>query len=188
MDMKIINTGLSGLLIIEPDVFEDERGYFYESYNARKLSKHQIDTVFFQDNQSKSNYGVIRGLHFQLEPYSQTKLVRVLEGDIYDIAVDIRINSPTFGKWFGINLSSENRQQLFIPGGFAHGFSVLSEFAVVLYKCDKYYNPDAEGGIIYNDKFLNIDWKVPADRLIVSSKDMTLPAFESAKKSFNFVS
>ena len=185
--MRIINTGLSGLLIIEPDVFEDERGYFFESYNTRKLSECRINTVFHQDNQSKSMYGVIRGLHFQREPFSQTKLIRVLEGEIFDIAVDIRLNSPTFGKWFGLNLSSENKQQLFIPGGFAHGFSVLSETAVVFYKCDKYYNPDAEGGIIYNDKFLHIDWKIPDDRVIVSAKDMVLPTFESAKKNFNFV-
>ena len=184
--MRIINTELSGLLIIEPHVFEDERGYFYESYNVLKFAEYQIDTVFLQDNQSKSMYGVIRGLHFQLEPYSQAKLVRVLEGEIYDVAVDIRLNSATFGKWFGLHLSSDNKQQLFIPVGFAHGFSVLSESAVVLYKCDKYYNPGSEGGIIYNDQLLNIDWKIPVDRITVSPKDMVLPSFESAKKSFNF--
>ncbi len=180
--MKVSETSIEGLLIIEPKIFNDQRGHFFESYNQRNFYGQGINITFVQDNQSKSDYGVIRGLHYQLAPYDQTKLVRVLVGEINDIAVDLRPESPTFGKWFGIKLSSGNNKQLLIPGGFAHGFSVLSDYAVVLYKCDKFYNPDFEGGIIYNDQILNIDWKIPEEEIIVSAKDALLPPFEIVKK------
>lgn len=182
--MKVIKTEFEGLFVIEPKVFEDERGYFYESYNRIKLKEQGIDIDFVQDNQSKSNYGVTRGLHYQLNPKAQTKFVRVLQGSIYDVAVDIRKNSPTYGKWFGIELSAENKKQLFIPKGFAHGFSVLSEEAVVFYKCDEFYSPEHERGIMYNDPFLNIDWKVPASKVILSAKDTKHPMFDSADNNF----
>ena len=146
--MNIVETGIPGLVIIEPKIFEDDRGYFFESFHHGKLSQHGLQTSFIQDNQSKSSYGVIRGLHYQLNPHAQTKLVRVLEGVIYDVAVDVRKGSPTFGKWFGIELSADNKKQLYIPKGFAHGFSVLSQTAVVFYKCDNLYNPSSEGGIV----------------------------------------
>ena len=179
-------TGIPGLLIIEPKIFRDERGYFYESYNAQELEKGFIHEVFLQDNQSKSAYGVIRGLHYQLEPYAQTKLIRVIEGAIYDVAVDIRKGSPTFGQWYGIELSSENNLQFYIPKGFAHGFSVVSTSAVVLYKCDRYYNPSSEAGIVYNDPDLHIDWKIGSGKEIVSPKDAALPSFENAELNFTF--
>lgn len=182
--MKVIKTEFESLFVIEPKVFEDERGYFYESYNRIKLKEQGIDIDFVQDNQSKSNYGVTRGLHYQLNPKAQTKFVRVLQGSIYDVAVDIRKNSPTYGKWFGIELSSENKKQIFIPKGFAHGFSVLSEEAVVFYKCDEFYSPEHERGIMYNDPFLNIDWKVPASKVILSAKDTKHPMFDSADNNF----
>lgn len=182
--MKVIKTEFEGLFVIEPKVFEDERGYFYESYNRIKLKEQGIDIDFVQDNQSKSNYGVTRGLHYQLNPKAQTKFVRVLQGSIYDVAVDIRKNSPTYGKWFGIELSAENKKQIFIPKGFAHGFSVLSEEAVVFYKCDEFYSPEHERGIMYNDPFLNIDWKVPASKVILSAKDTKHPMFDSADNNF----
>lgn len=182
--MKFIKTDFEGLFIIEPKVFEDERGYFYESYNRIKLKEQGIDIEFVQDNQSKSGYGVTRGLHYQLNPKAQTKFVRVLQGSIYDVVVDIRKNSSTFGKWFGIELSAENKKQLFIPKGFAHGFSVLSEEAVVFYKCDEFYSPELERGIMYNDPFLNIDWKIPASKVILSAKDTKHPLFNSADNNF----
>ena len=139
-----------------------------------------------QDNQSKSSYGVIRGLHYQLEPFAQTKLVRVLQGKIIDVAVDIRNESPTFGKWMKIELTEGNKKQLLIPKGFAHGFSVISETAVVLYKCDNFYNPQADRGVIYNDKILNIDWEIPPDAMIVSEKDKSLPEFQNAEMNFKY--
>lgn len=182
--MKVIKTEFEGLFVIEPKVFEDERGYFYESYNRIKLKEQGIDIDFVQDNQSKSNYGVTRGLHYQLNPKAQTKFVRVLQGSIYDVVADIRKNSATYGKWFGIELSAENKKQLFIPKGFAHGFSVLSEEAVVFYKCDEFYSPEHERGIMYNDPFLNIDWKVPASKVILSAKDTKHPMFDSADNNF----
>jgi dTDP-4-dehydrorhamnose 3,5-epimerase len=185
--MKVIQSKLSGVLILEPKIFKDDRGYFYESYNASILLQHGINTVFKQDNQSKSQYGVIRGLHFQNGNFAQTKLVRVQEGAIYDVAVDIRKNSPTFGEWFGIELSAENFLQLYIPKGFAHGFSVLSKTAVVSYKCDEYYNKDSEGGLLFNDSTLNIDWKIPFGDAIISEKDMRQPTFEFVKANSNFV-
>ncbi len=182
--MKITTTDIPDLLIIEPEVFEDERGYFYESYNKDRFKASGIDVLFVQDNQSKSSYGVIRGLHYQLAPYSQIKLIRVLEGKILDVAVDIRKNSQAFGKWFGIELSAENKKQLFIPRGFAHGFSVLSKTSVVFYKCDNFYNPQAERGIIYNAPQLNINWGIDINDVIVSSKDKLLPSFDKAEMNF----
>lgn len=184
--MKTKETKIKDLFIIEPQVFEDDRGYFFESYNKIKLAEYRICIDFVQDNQSKSSYGVIRGLHYQLDPKAQTKLVRVLKGTIYDVAVDIRKNSPTYGQWFGLELSAENRKQLLIPQGFAHGFSVLSETATVLYKCDEYYAPQMDAGIIYNDAELGIDWQVPPDKVILSEKDAKLPSFKDAKNNFLF--
>lgn len=184
--MSFYTTDIPGLLIFEPKVFEDSRGYFYEAYNEEIFKKEGIDLRFVQDNQSKSAYGVIRGLHYQLNPYAQSKLVRVLEGTILDIAVDIRKGSITFGKCFSLELSEANRKQLFIPPGFAHGFSVLSETATVLYKCDKLFNSEIEAGIRYNDTTLKIDWKIPAGKEIVSEKDAQLPLFENCRNNFEF--
>ena len=184
--MNIINTDFPGLYIIEPKVFADDRGYFFESYNYAQLEKLGITTKFVQDNQSKSSYGVLRGLHYQLEPNAQTKLIRVLEGTILDVVVDIRKGSPMFGKWFSIELSSENKKQLFIPHGFAHGFSVLSETAVVMYKCDQFYSPQSERGIIYNDPELGIDWKIPASKAVLSPKDQVHPLLKNADINFSF--
>jgi len=184
--MKVIKTNIPDLLIIEPRVFEDDRGYFFESYNLKTFISGKIDFNFIQDNQSKSQFGVIRGLHYQLEPFAQTKLIRVLEGEILDVAADIRKNSPTFGKWQGVQLSATNKKQLLIPKGFAHGFSVLSTSAVVFYKCDYYYKPEAERGIIFNDPALNIDWKIELNKIILSEKDKNLPDFQNAEKNFVF--
>ncbi len=184
--MEIIKTEIPNLLIIKPKLFEDQRGYFFESYNEKQFQTNGINTKFVQDNQSFSLYGTIRGLHYQLAPYAQTKLVRVLQGKIFDVAVDIRENSPTFGKWFGQELSSENKLQLLIPQGFAHGFSVISETATVLYKCDNLYNQKSERGINYLDKHLNINWKIDKDKIIVSSKDNILPALENAEMNFKY--
>jgi dTDP-4-dehydrorhamnose 3,5-epimerase len=182
--MPFIKTELEGLLIFEPKVFEDSRGYFFEAYNNSVFKEAGINMTFVQDNQSQSSYGVIRGLHYQNDPHAQTKLVRVLVGSILDIAVDIRKSSATYGKVFAIELSDENKKQLFIPPGFAHGFSVLSEKAVVLYKCDALYNKESEGGIIYNDPSLNIDWQIPADKAIISDKDKLLPGLKDCKNNF----
>ena len=182
--MLFRKTEISGLLVFEPKVFEDSRGYFFESYNERIFQEAGIDLKFVQDNQSSSLYGVIRGLHYQLPPHAQAKLVRVLRGTILDVAVDIRKGSPTFGKAFTIELSAENRVQLFIPPGFAHGFSVLSEQAEVLYKCDTFYNRDSDAGIYFADPELNIDWQIPADKAIISEKDKVLPHLADCKNSF----
>ena len=186
--MNVIKTDLPGLLIIEPKVFGDSRGYFFESYNERIMTDAGIQTVFRQDNQSFSTYGVIRGLHFQLDPHSQIKLIRVIEGVIYDVVLDLRKGSPTFGKWFGLELSAENKRQLYIPQGFAHGFSVLSEQTTILYKCDNFYYPQSEGGVLYNDPALGIDWKVDADRATVSDKDKVLPTFDRVETNFVYAS
>jgi len=186
--MSFTKTAFPGLLIFEPKVFEDDRGFFFESYNERFFAEHGIDIRFIQDNQSFSRYGVIRGLHFQLEPHAQTKLVRVLQGSILDVIIDIRRGSPTFSQSFSIELSAQNRKQLFIPKGFAHGFSVLSETAEVMYKCDSFYHKDGERGIIYNDPALAIDWQVPGGREIVSAKDLQLPDFAQSANHFQFKS
>ncbi len=182
--MEIITTPIEGLLVIQPRVFADERGYFYESYNRKKYRDLGIDMDFCQDNQSKSSYGVIRGLHYQLHPYSQTKLVSVILGKVWDVAVDLRKDSPTFGKWYGVELSAENKLQFLLPKGFAHGFSVLSETAVFSYKCDEYYNPESERGIIYNDSTLHVDWKIPLEKAIISEKDKFLATFKAAEMNF----
>lgn len=184
--MPFYETDIQGLLIFEPKVFEDSRGYFFEAYNENVFKKEGLDLKFVQDNQSKSSYGVIRGLHYQLNPHAQYKLVRVLEGIILDVAVDIRKGSPTFGKHFSLELTAENKKQLLIPAGFAHGFSVLSETAVVLYKCDALYNKESETGIRYNDPTLNIDWKILAGKEIVSEKDLQQPLFENCRNNFEF--
>ena len=182
--MPFFTCDIKGLLIVEPKVFEDSRGYFFEAYNQELFQGNGITPNFVQDNQSRSTYGVIRGLHYQLNPYAQAKLVRVLEGNILDVAVDIRKNSPTYGQHFSIELSAENKKQLFLPAGFAHGFSVLSETAIVLYKCDAFYNKQSEGGIRYNDETLKIDWKIDPAKAIVSEKDIELPFFNDSVSNF----
>lgn len=182
--MPFETTEIPGLVIFEPKVFEDNRGFFFESYNEQTFLQNGMDIKFVQDNQSWSTYGVIRGLHYQLHPYAQAKLVRVLEGKILDVAVDIRQGSPSFGRYFSIELSAANRKQLFIPAGFAHGFSVLSPTASVLYKCDQFYHKASEGGIVFNDPALDINWKVPAGKEVVSEKDIALPLLADARNNF----
>lgn len=184
--MKIIETPLAGLLIIEPQVFADQRGYFLESYHQQKLKEAGITANFVQDNESKSSRGVIRGLHYQLAPYAQAKLVRVIQGRVYDVAVDCRKGSPTYGQSYGLELSEENKLQFFVPKGFAHGFSVLSETAIFSYKCDDFYNPAVDRGIRYNDPALNINWGIDDSESIVSGKDAILPLFADAEMNFNF--
>ncbi len=184
--MPFIKTDFAGVILFEPLVFEDERGFFFESYNEKVFQQNNINVTFVQDNQSHSKYGVIRGLHYQSEPYAQSKLVRVLRGTVLDVIVDIRKGSPTYGQSLTIEISSANKKQLFIPKGFAHGFSVLSETADVYYKCDSFYNKQSEKGIIYNDENLKIDWKVPAEKIIVSEKDLLLPLFEECETNFEF--
>lgn len=184
--MPFIETGIPDLLVFEPMVFEDSRGFFYEAYNQKIFGGAGVDSVFVQDNQSRSSYGVIRGLHYQVPPYAQVKLVRAIAGTILDVAVDIRKGSPTFGKVYCIELSAENKKQLFIPAGFAHGFSVLSDTAEVLYKCDQFYSRASEHGIIYNDPVLNIDWKVPMNKAIVSDKDLVLPGMANCVNPFEY--
>ncbi len=182
--MEIIETPIAGLMIIKPRVFEDARGFFCESYNRKIFVEAGINLDFCQDNQSKSAYGVIRGLHYQLHPQSQSKLVSVTIGSVWDVAVDLRKNSPTFGQWYGIELSADNKLQFLIPQGFAHGFSVISETALFTYKCDNFYNQKLERGVLYNDPALNIDWKIPADQAIISPKDQAHPLFKDAEMNF----
>ncbi len=184
--MILINTPLPDLFIVKPTVFSDSRGYFLEAYNQDKFHELGVDTVFVQDNESKSSHGVIRGLHYQLAPYSQTKLVRVIEGKILDVAVDIRRNSPTFGKHFSLELDAESKQMLLVPKGFAHGFSVLSDKAIVLYKCDALYNAEAERGILFNDPALNIDWMIDPKKATISTKDKIHPTLENAEFNFTY--
>ena len=186
--MPFTKTYFPGLLIFEPKVFEDSRGYFFESYNEKICSAEGIDIKFIQDNQASSTYGVIRGLHYQLAPFAQTKFIRVLSGAILDVVVDIRKNSPSFGKAYSIELSAENKLQLLVPQGFAHGYSVLTPSSEVFYKCDIFYNKDAEAGISFNDAKLNIDWQIPADKQIISEKDMQHPSFGDCKNNFEFLS
>ena len=169
--MKITTTAIEGVVILEPKVFGDERGYFFESFSQREFEEKVCKTTFVQDNESSSRYGVLRGLHFQKPPHAQAKLVRVVKGKVLDIAVDIRKGSPTFGHHVSTELSGENKRQLFIPRGFAHGFAVLSDEVVFQYKCDRYYVPHSEGGILWNDPALGIDWKLPAEDVILSEKD-----------------
>jgi dTDP-4-dehydrorhamnose 3,5-epimerase len=184
--MSFTQTSIPGLFIIEPNVFEDSRGYFFESYSERAFISEGVDITFVQDNQARSSYGVIRGLHYQLDPYAQTKLIRVLSGKILDVVVDIRKGSPAFGKVFTIELSAENRKQLLVPQGLAHGYAVLSETAEIFYKCDAFYNKESEGSIIYNDPSLAIDWQIPADKIIVSDKDRIAPGFADCNNNFVF--
>lgn len=169
--MKITTTAIVGVVILEPEVFGDERGYFFESFSQREFEEKVCKTTFVQDNESSSRYGVLRGLHFQKPPHAQAKLVRVVKGKVLDIAVDIRKGSPTFGHHVSIELSGENKRQLFIPRGFAHGFAVLSDEVVFQYKCDNYYVPHSEDGILWNDPALGIDWKLPEEDVILSEKD-----------------
>lgn len=177
--MEIVKTSIEGLVIIQPKVFEDERGYFMESYKESFIKENFPDIYFIQDNESKSSYGVLRGLHFQKPPFEQTKLVRVVQGEVLDVAVDLRKNSPTFGKWESVVLSGDNKKQFFIPKGFAHGYVVLSKKAVFSYKVDNLYNISHESGINPLDTSLNIDWKISEDQLLLSIKDKHLPFFEN---------
>ncbi len=173
--MEVRQTEIEGLLIIQPKVYGDERGYFFESFSMKEFEEKVGKTVFVQDNESKSRYGVLRGLHFQKPPFAQAKLVRVVKGRVLDVAVDIRKDSPTFGSHVSLELSDENKTQLFIPRGFAHGFVVLSDEAIFQYKCDNYYSPMHEGAILWNDPRLHIDWQLPANEIILSEKDKNNP-------------
>jgi dTDP-4-dehydrorhamnose 3,5-epimerase len=183
--MNFIPTKLEGCFIIEPKIILDERGYFMESFNERTFQNGIGQEVHFvQDNQSYSSKGVLRGLHYQTGDHAQAKLVRVLQGEVLDVAVDIRPNSPTFGQYEAVVLSADNQRQFFVPRGFAHGFLVLSDTATFFYKCDNFYNKESEGGIIYNDKSINIDWSFSSDKLIISEKDKVQPTIENAKKAW----
>lgn len=180
--MNVIKTSLDGVLIIEPKVFGDSRGFFMETYNAERYKQMGIDADFVQDNLSSSCYGVLRGLHYQLPPHAQSKLVQVISGNVLDVAVDVRRNSSTFGKYESVELSGENKRQFFIPQGFAHGFIVLSEQAVFSYKCDNFYAPDYEAGIRFDDADIAIDWRIPKDKIKVSEKDAILPSLKDCKQ------
>lgn len=169
--MDVIETNIQGLLILKPKLFEDSRGYFFESFNQREFNEKVCNTTFVQDNESKSSYGVVRGLHFQTGEYAQAKLVRVVKGAVWDVAVDIRKGSPTFGQYVAVELSEENHLQFFVPRGFAHGFAVLSKEVIFQYKCDNFYSKESEGAIAWNDSELNIDWRIPIDKIILSDKD-----------------
>jgi dTDP-4-dehydrorhamnose 3,5-epimerase len=184
--MPFIETGFPGLLIYEPRVFGDDRGYFFESYNSTVFSAQGLEYNFVQDNQARSVYGVVRGLHFQKEPFAQTKLIRALEGSILDVVVDCRKGSPFYGKVYSIELTDKNKLQLLVPKGFAHGYSVLSETAEVLYKCDEFYNKESEGGVLFNDPALQIDWKVPVEKMILSDKDKVYPLFKEEQYTFTY--
>jgi dTDP-4-dehydrorhamnose 3,5-epimerase len=183
--MRVTTTHIEGLFIIEPRIFFDERGYFFESFNAKMFRDETGHTIpFVQDNQARSVKNVLRGLHYQNNPSPQTKLIRVLEGAIWDVVVDIRRNSPTFGQWYGIELSAENRLQFLVPRGFAHGYSVLTDTAEIMYKCDNPYDKGAEGGILYNDPALGIDWKIDLSDAIISDKDQVQPLLKDARIDF----
>ncbi len=182
--MPFTETPIPDLFVFEPKIFEDARGYFFESFNSALFAERNINVNFVQDNQSKSTYGVLRGLHYQLNPFAQAKLVRVISGEVLDVAVDIRQNSPTYGQHFSILLSAENKKQLYIPRGFAHGFIVVSETAEFFYKCDNYYSKEHDAGIIYNDPTLKIDWRLETDKILVSEKDKNLPEFIASKNNF----
>lgn len=184
--MNIIKTEIPGVVIIEPRIFGDSRGYFFESFSERDFSSGVKKVKFVQDNESRSCYGVIRGLHFQKPPHAQSKLVRVVKGRVLDVAVDVRKGSPTFGKHVAVELTEDNHRQFFIPRGFAHGFAVLSEEAVFQYKCDNYYAPQSEGAIAWNDPDLGIDWGVPADEAVLSEKDMGHPRLKDALWLFDY--
>ena len=182
--MEILKTAIEGIVIIEPRIFRDARGYFFESFSMREFNEKVAPVTFVQDNESYSSYGVIRGLHFQKPPYTQAKLVRVIKGAVLDIAVDIRKGSPTYGQHVAVELTAVNHRQLFIPHGFAHGFSVLSEEVLFQYKCDNYYAPQSEGGILWNDPCLGIDWRIPSEKAILSEKDFKHPLFKDYVSDF----
>jgi dTDP-4-dehydrorhamnose 3,5-epimerase len=184
--MNIIKTDIEGLLVIEPRVFGDSRGYFFESYNTKAFEEAVGNVTFVQDNESKSSYGVVRGLHFQKPPYAQAKLVRVVKGRVMDVAVDLRKGSPTYGMHAAVELSEDNHRQLFIPRGFAHGFCVLSEEVIFQYKCDNYYAPESEGAIRWDDSDLGIEWGIPAEDVVLSDKDRNHPGFKELEDVFFF--
>ena len=184
--MEVIKTEIEGVVIIEPRIFKDDRGYFYESFSQREFEEKVCRTTFVQDNQSKSSYGVVRGLHFQKPPYSQSKLVRCIKGAVLDVAVDIRKGSPTFGKYVAVELTEENHRQFFVPRGFAHGFAVLSDEAVFQYKCDNFYNKESEGSVAWNDPELAIDWRIPAEKVLLSEKDKQSKTISDADYLFDY--
>ena len=183
--MNLIKTTLDGLVLLKPTIIKDNRGYFMESYHQKNINKLIGNVSFVQDNESESSRGVLRGLHFQKPPYAQSKLVRCVKGSVLDVALDLRKNSKTYGHFETIFISSENKEQLFIPKGFAHGFVVISESAILSYKVDNYFNPDSESGIIWNDPDLNIDWKIPNDEIIISKKDLKLLSFNNFVSPFS---
>ena len=182
--MEVIKTNIEGVVIIEPRIFKDDRGYFFESFSQREFEEKVCKTTFVQDNESKSSYGVLRGLHFQKPPFAQSKLVRVIKGAVLDVAVDIRKGSPTFGQYVSVELTGENHRQFFIPRGFAHGFSVLSEEVIFQYKCDNFNSPQSEGAIAWNDPDLNIDWRIPAEKVVLSEKDSKHPRLKDWQNMF----
>ena len=182
--MQVIKTPIEGLLIIEPRIFKDQRGYFFESFSQREFDEKVGPVRFVQDNESMSSYGVMRGLHFQRPPYTQSKLVRCVRGAVLDVAVDIRRGSSTYGQHVAVELTEENHRQFFIPKGFAHGFAVLSEIAVFQYKCDEFYHPEADGGIAITDQSLGIDWRIPTDQAILSEKDTKHPLLKDLESPF----
>ena len=184
--MEVIKTDIEGVVIIEPRIFKDERGYFYESFSQREFEEKVCRTVFVQDNQSKSSYGVLRGLHFQKPPYCQSKLVRCIKGAVLDVAVDIRKGSPTFGKYVAVELTEEKHRLFFVPRGFAHGFAVLTEEAVFQYKCDNFYCKESEGSVAWNDPQLAIDWRIPADKVLLSEKDKLSKNIADAEFLFDY--
>lgn len=184
--MEVIKTNIEGVVIIEPRIFRDERGYFFESFSQREFQEKVCNTVFVQDNESKSSYGVLRGLHFQKPPYAQSKLVRVIKGAVLDVAVDIRKGSPTFGQHVAVELTEENHRQFFIPRGFAHGFSVLTDEVIFQYKCDNFYAPQSEGALAWDDPDLGIDWRLPAEKVILSEKDRNHSRLKDADWLFDF--
>lgn len=183
--MNVINTDIQGVVIIEPKVFGDHRGYFFESFSEKDFTSAVGEVKFVQDNESKSSYGVLRGLHFQKPPHAQAKLVRVVKGRVLDVAVDLRKGSPTFGKHVAVELTEENHRQLFIPRGFAHGFAVLSDEAVFQYKCDNYYAPQSEGSVLWNDPDIGIEWGIPSEDVMLSEKDRNAPLLKDLGDVFN---
>ena len=184
--MEVIKTEIDGVVIIEPRLFKDDRGYFYESFSQREFKEKVCHTTFVQDNQSKSSYGVLRGLHFQKPPYCQSKLVRCIKGAVLDVAVDLRKGSPTFGKYVAVELTEDNHRQFFVPRGFAHGFAVLTPEAVFQYKCDNFYNKESEGSVAWNDPQLAIDWRIPADKVLLSEKDKLSKNIADADYLFDY--
>lgn len=184
--MEVIQTNIKGVVIIEPRLFKDDRGYFFESYSERDFNKQVSEVHFVQDNESKSSYGVMRGLHFQRPPFTQSKLVRCVKGAVLDVAVDIRKGSPTYGQHVAVELTEDNHRQFFIPRGFAHGFAVLSPGAIFQYKCDNFYHPEADGGISILDTSLGIDWRIPTEHAILSEKDTKHPLLKDFDSPFEF--